>query len=349
MKKTININLAGSFYNLEEEAYNILNQYLKSLHNYFYQDDPEGEIVSDLERRIADLFSEQLSHGYDVITTKMTREVLEQVGKVEDIIGEDMESNEHTTHSEPGNTKTAEARAEEKTNNTKEFLLRNHKLYRNPNDRMVAGVFGGLKHLIGIDPNIMRVIFILLLFTPAGGALFLIYLAYWIFVPKAITVEERLEMEGCSVTPESILHKISQDSYAKRAPEVETLDEVTKPAKKSKSNTILWIITALLFIILLGGSIFWIIKYTAGLFEAPFWESMSNVTTLSELFAVTGAFSFSTILFLLSSLLIVVVVIAVILIIVLLPIGLILRSRTTAWIRIVLLLIAIILWWACLV
>jgi phage shock protein PspC (stress-responsive transcriptional regulator) len=55
------------------------------------------------------------------------------------------------------------------------------RLYRSRDDRMVAGVCGGLARYFGIDPVIVRVAAVALVF--AGGAGLLAYLAAWLLVP----------------------------------------------------------------------------------------------------------------------------------------------------------------------
>ena len=54
-------------------------------------------------------------------------------------------------------------------------------LRRSANDKMIAGVAGGLGRYLGIDSVIVRVIFLVLLI--AGGSGFLIYLIGWIAMP----------------------------------------------------------------------------------------------------------------------------------------------------------------------
>ncbi|MDP1573444.1 MAG: PspC domain-containing protein [Coxiellaceae bacterium] len=55
------------------------------------------------------------------------------------------------------------------------------KLYRSQDDRMIAGVCGGLAEHFGIDPTWMRLIFIV--FALLGGFAFLLYLILWLIVP----------------------------------------------------------------------------------------------------------------------------------------------------------------------
>lgn len=53
-------------------------------------------------------------------------------------------------------------------------------LYRSTNNRMIAGVCGGLAEYFGIDPTVVRLIALVLLFTGPG---FFVYLIMWIITP----------------------------------------------------------------------------------------------------------------------------------------------------------------------
>ncbi|MCA9386922.1 PspC domain-containing protein [Candidatus Dojkabacteria bacterium] len=55
------------------------------------------------------------------------------------------------------------------------------KLYRSNKDRVIAGVCGGLGEYLGIDPVILRIIFVVALFS--GGTGFWIYIILWIVIP----------------------------------------------------------------------------------------------------------------------------------------------------------------------
>jgi phage shock protein C len=55
------------------------------------------------------------------------------------------------------------------------------RLYRSKNEKMIAGVCGGLASYFSIDPTLVRLIFILLLFAPPSGVL--IYLIIWLITP----------------------------------------------------------------------------------------------------------------------------------------------------------------------
>ena len=59
MNKTVNINLAGLFFHIDEEAYNKLQNYLESIKRSFTDSQGRSEIVSDIEARISELFTDR--------------------------------------------------------------------------------------------------------------------------------------------------------------------------------------------------------------------------------------------------------------------------------------------------
>lgn len=56
------------------------------------------------------------------------------------------------------------------------------KLYRSKIDRMLGGVCGGLAEYLGLDPSIVRLIFVLVSIFGENGVL--IYIILWIIVPE---------------------------------------------------------------------------------------------------------------------------------------------------------------------
>ncbi len=75
------------------------------------------------------------------------------------------------------------------------------RIYRDPDDRMIGGVCAGLAAYTNIDPVIMRLIFVVLLFMGIGA---LAYIILWIVVPEARTTAQKLEMRGDSVNASNI-------------------------------------------------------------------------------------------------------------------------------------------------
>ncbi|MDR2628148.1 MAG: PspC family transcriptional regulator, partial [Dysgonamonadaceae bacterium] len=68
MKKTINVNLNGRVFTMDEDAYRMLENYLHNLRIYFRKEEGLDEIIADFEGRIEELFGERIRHGYQVIS-----------------------------------------------------------------------------------------------------------------------------------------------------------------------------------------------------------------------------------------------------------------------------------------
>jgi phage shock protein C len=62
-------------------------------------------------------------------------------------------------------------------------MAETRKLYRSRTNRQVAGVCGGLAEYFGMDPTLIRVLFVVL--AVLGGSGVVLYLALWIIVPNA--------------------------------------------------------------------------------------------------------------------------------------------------------------------
>ena len=89
MKKTLTVNLGGTVYHIDEDAYILLDNYLNNLRYHFRKDEGAEEIVRDIESRIAELFDEALRGGLQVITIKEVEEVIARMGKPEELNGEE--------------------------------------------------------------------------------------------------------------------------------------------------------------------------------------------------------------------------------------------------------------------
>jgi len=62
--------------------------------------------------------------------------------------------------------------------------MKSKRLYRSKTDSKIGGVCGGLAEYFGIDPTIVRVIFVVLL-LPGGLPGLVPYLLLWVVVPEA--------------------------------------------------------------------------------------------------------------------------------------------------------------------
>ncbi len=58
MNKTVNINLAGIFFHIDEDAYARLQHYLDAIKRSLHNTQGQEEIIADIEASIGELFSE---------------------------------------------------------------------------------------------------------------------------------------------------------------------------------------------------------------------------------------------------------------------------------------------------
>lgn len=193
MKKTININLGGTVFHIDEDAFARLESYINSLRAQFASTPGSEEIISDVELRMAELFQEKRSSPDGVLSLPLVEEVIGVMGKPEDYL----DSSDTPPHSgevpPPGST-----------------FQGPKKLLRDPDGRILGGVAAGLAYYFGIDVIWIRLLFLVLLFT--GGLALLIYLILWLVVPKARTTTDRLRMRGRPVNLSTI--EQGRQSYA---------------------------------------------------------------------------------------------------------------------------------------
>ena len=170
MKKTININLAGFVFYIDEDAYETLQKYLNNIRTYLGNTEGREEIIDDIESRIAELFSEKQKQ---VITLNEVNEVIEVMGQPEDYMSEE----------EP----------EEKTAGQQS----SKRLYRDPDSTVLGGVCSGVGHYLNIDAVWIRLIFLAMIWS---GVSILFYFILWAIIPKAETTTQKLEMKGKAAT-----------------------------------------------------------------------------------------------------------------------------------------------------
>jgi len=196
MKKTFTINISGSVFHIEEDAYEKLRDYLQMLTGHFGSDADGREILQDIEARIAELFAKKMeTEGKDVILEIWVEEVMARMGKPEDFIEQEDETEEPPAAAQP-----AAQSAEKRTK---------RRMYRDPDHRVFGGVCSGLGAYFNIDPVVLRIIFFILFWI--YGIFLLFYIVLWIAVPKAKTTAEKLEMRGQEPTVSNIEKSIKEE------------------------------------------------------------------------------------------------------------------------------------------
>jgi phage shock protein PspC (stress-responsive transcriptional regulator) len=180
MKRTIQINLAGTIFNIDDDAYEILRDYLNAVERQFMSSVEGREVMHDLEMRMSELFTERLKPLRQVIAAEDVREVLKVLGAPEDIGG----------HAEGGR------RYSQSYSNPYQGSRRGRRMYRDGQDKSIGGVCSGMAYYFNTDPLLLRILFVIGLFTGFG---FLLYLILWIALPQAVTMDQIREMKSGSV------------------------------------------------------------------------------------------------------------------------------------------------------
>ena len=206
MKKTVNINLAGTFFHIDEDAFAKLSRYLEAVKKSI--SDPVGgdEIIQDIEARIAELFSERLEINTQVISTRELDAIIKIMGQPEDYI---MDEDAAQTNSATGNQTRGETTI-------------NKQLFRDSDNKFIAGVCSGLGHYLGLEVIWVRLFWIFLSFVTTGFGV-IAYLLFWILVPGAETTSEKLKMTGEPINISNIEKKFNE-GYQKVSQNIKNVD-----------------------------------------------------------------------------------------------------------------------------
>ncbi|MDR2937091.1 MAG: PspC domain-containing protein [Rikenellaceae bacterium] len=197
MKEIVNVSIAGISFRLDDEAYARLDDYLDQLRKRYASTPDGGEIIGDIETRIAEIVLSQ-QESTVVVGLELISQALEQLGRPEDI-----------AEGIPADTDDPSASEAEKIP---------RRLYRDPDNAKIGGVCAGLAAYFGTDPVMVR----LAMFSPLviqvvtapffhgwgfhsllgtlTGAFFMLYFILLIAIPKAKTPRQKLEMRGEKIT-----------------------------------------------------------------------------------------------------------------------------------------------------
>ncbi len=210
MDKTHNISLGGFSFIIENGAASQLSAYLTKVRQYLGQSADTGEILTDVEQRMAELLRTRMQNT-EVVTSSDIDYLIQVMGKPEQYVQDEEEL-------------TFEKSAPV-------LPLRSRKLYRDINKGSIGGVLSGLSYYFQIDVTLLRIIYMLpillnigiLSFTFNGSAMslstfsILLYVVLWLVIPPAKTTAEKLEMKGLEVNIDTISsHKDEEEAPQRR-------------------------------------------------------------------------------------------------------------------------------------
>ncbi len=168
MEKTIKINIAGVIFQINENAFETLRDYLQSISSRLKNVAGGNEMIEDIEARIAEIFQSSSSWKTGVISLEDVEEMISTMGSPEEIT-EDFDTDYHYERKNSGK-----------------------RMYRNPDGAIIGGVCSGLGAYFRIDPVILRVLFVVFsIFYLAG---LFVYIVLWIALPGAVTPSQKKEL-----------------------------------------------------------------------------------------------------------------------------------------------------------
>ncbi|MDM1073914.1 PspC domain-containing protein [Empedobacter brevis] len=212
MDKTVSISIGGFSFVLDEIAYNKLKTYLQDVKTSLRGTEGVEDIIEDVEIRISELFRERLKFR-EVVNEDDINFVIATMGHPDQYKVEEDEENEKTsTNSSYNYSSNNQSYGGQQTSAKR--------LYRDPDDTIVTGLSAGLAHYMGVDPWFIRSIWLVLgvlgIFT-AGVSFLLVVFCYFIlliFVPKAKTTSEKLQMYGQPANIDTLKKNVEQASEA---------------------------------------------------------------------------------------------------------------------------------------
>jgi len=209
MKKTVNINLGGIIFHIDEDAFEQLKAYLSRIKAHYNEEEGCEEIASDIEARIAELLQEK---SIQIISTSDVDTIISTMGEPERY-EEDEETTEEDTESPYTNKKTK------------------RRIYRDKDNEVVGGVCSGIAAYFDIDPVIIRLLALIGMF--AGGGI-LVYLILWAIIPEAKTTAQKLQMKGEKVNAENIKKTIQKEFDSLKS----TVENLDTEGQKNKARNI---------------------------------------------------------------------------------------------------------------
>ncbi|HXB40270.1 MAG TPA: PspC domain-containing protein [Bacteroidia bacterium] len=196
MNKTLTINISGIVFNIEEDAYETLKNYLGKIKRHFQNEEGNEEIVADIEGRLAELLKAKMHAGKQVLLMADINDAISVMGQPEDFADNGSEENKkEESHS---------------SSHQNYYANKRRRVFRDPDSKILGGVCSGIGNYFDIDPLWIRLALVVMFFGFGSG--FLLYIILWIIIPEAKTTAEKLEMRGEPVDVNTISKTIKDEA-----------------------------------------------------------------------------------------------------------------------------------------
>ena len=204
MQPTINVNLGGLQFTLNDCAYRLMDEYLNSLAEVFRAQHLDAEeLVADIEVRCAEILSSEHDRFHYIITEGDINALIDRMGRPEEIMEEQV-----TESAGYENINVKETFVKPPVYPMPNQPLRK-RLYRIRQGAELGGVCGGIAEYCGWDPTYVRIATIILAFLSAS-TIASAYLILWIVIPQAKTPLQEMELRGESPTLNNIGNTVKQ-------------------------------------------------------------------------------------------------------------------------------------------
>lgn len=211
MKKTLSINIRGIVFNIDDDAYEMLNNYLAEINRHYKNQVGREDIMSDIENRIVELLQLKLNDKKQVITKTDIEDVIKILGWPSDFEKElEDEASAYSSQRQRGP----------------------RRLFRDPDNRMVGGVCSGLGAYFNLDPVWFRLLFVFAVIFAGSGIL--VYIILWIVLPPARTITDRMEMRGDPINIENIEKSVKEEMKDVKVKFDEFAEQAKQTFKKKK-------------------------------------------------------------------------------------------------------------------
>jgi phage shock protein PspC (stress-responsive transcriptional regulator) len=211
MREVSKCSISGVSFVLDEDAYCLLEKYLRSIERVYGESRDGREIVADIEARIAELILSR-QENTQVVDIRLLQEIIDQLGTAQSI--------------------TDELDASSTTVSNAEEPRIPRRLYRDMENARIGGVCAGLARYFDCDATWVRLFLFLPLvidilmaplpglsrwlpsFSHIFGMFILGYLIMWFAVPRARTARQKLEMDGERITVNAIRNRTVSSNEA---------------------------------------------------------------------------------------------------------------------------------------
>lgn len=196
MQQVIKVSIGNMAFTLEQDAHELMQDYLERLEVHYESSPNCREILSEIESRIAELLTER---GFRdrIVPPEAIQEVIDILGRPEDF-----------------DTETENGMKDR----------RKKRVYRDPENKIAGGVCSGLGAFFSVDPLVFRIAFatwVLFfmwteIFFDWGWGMSVLgmfaYIVLWISMPEARTVEQRCNMRGGSMSLKDIQKTVETEA-----------------------------------------------------------------------------------------------------------------------------------------